>query len=67
MDNVIGFAGVAGAIVASMGLAMWLEWNCLRWLMRLMPGHAAVQSQTPADLDAAAPNPAETDTVRRAA
>jgi hypothetical protein len=38
MSSFIGFAGVAGAIVASMGLAMWLEWFCLRWLMRIMPG-----------------------------
>jgi hypothetical protein len=38
MSSFIGFAEVAGAIVASMGLAMWLEWFCLRWLMRIMPG-----------------------------
>lgn len=40
MDSLIGFAGVGGAIIASMGLAMWMEWYCLRWLMRLMPGNA---------------------------
>jgi len=40
MDSFIGFAGVGTAIIASMGLAMWMEWYCLRWLMRLMPGHA---------------------------
>jgi len=38
MNNFIGFAGVGSAIIASMGLAMWLEWFCLRWLMRVMPG-----------------------------
>jgi hypothetical protein len=38
MDSFIGFAGVGTAIIASMGLAMWMEWYCLRWLMRLMPG-----------------------------
>ena len=37
MDFVIDFAGVAGAIVASMGLALWIEWVSLRGLMRLMP------------------------------
>jgi hypothetical protein len=40
MDSFIGFAGVGTAIIASMGLAMWMEWYCLRWLMRLMPGQA---------------------------
>jgi len=40
MDSFIGFAGVGTAIIASMGLAMWMEWYCLRWLMRLMPGNA---------------------------
>jgi len=40
MDSFIGFAGVGGAIIASMGLAMWMEWYCLRWLMRIMPGKA---------------------------
>jgi len=23
-----------------MGLAMWMEWCCLNWLMRVMPGRA---------------------------
>ena len=40
MDSFIGFAAVGSAIIASMGLAMWMEWYCLRWLMRLMPGQA---------------------------
>jgi hypothetical protein len=40
MSNFIGFAGVGSAIIASMGLAMWLEWFCLSWLMRVMPGRA---------------------------
>lgn len=38
MEHFIEFAEIAGAILASMGLAMWMEWYCLRWLMRLMPG-----------------------------
>jgi hypothetical protein len=38
MEHFIEFAEVTGAILASMGLAMWMEWYCLRWLMRLMPG-----------------------------
>ena len=41
MDSFIGFAGIGSAIIASMGLAMWMEWYCLRWLMRLMPGREA--------------------------
>jgi hypothetical protein len=44
-NGFIGFAGVGGAIIASMGLAMWMEWYCLRLLMRLMPGRMkAMQS-----------------------
>jgi hypothetical protein len=42
MNNFIGFAGVGSAIIASMGLAMWLEWFCLRWLMRVMPGKMGI-------------------------
>lgn len=38
MEHFIEFAEIIGAILASMGLAMWMEWYCLRWLMRLMPG-----------------------------
>ena len=37
MKNVIDFAGLAVAIVASMGLALWMEWLSLRGLMLLMP------------------------------
>jgi hypothetical protein len=49
MEYIIDFAGVAGAIVASMGLALWIEWVSLRGLMRLMParqvnsGNAGIQ------------------------
>jgi len=38
MDSFFAFAVVGTAIIASMGLAMWMEWYCLRWLMRIMPG-----------------------------
>lgn len=38
MDSFIAFAEVAGAIIAAMGLAMWLEWMTLNGLMHLMPG-----------------------------
>jgi hypothetical protein len=38
MENFLAFVEIGGAILLSMGLAMWLEWYCLRWLMRLMPG-----------------------------
>jgi hypothetical protein len=34
---VIDLVGVAGAIVLSIGLALWLEWMSLRGLMWLMP------------------------------
>lgn len=40
MENIIGFAGVASAIVASIVLALMLEWLGLRGLMRLMPSSA---------------------------
>jgi hypothetical protein len=52
MNSFIGFAGVGGAIIASMGLAMWLEWFCLRWLMRIMPGRLAAPQSTLAAADA---------------
>ena len=51
MDNFIGFAGVGTAIIASMGLAMWMEWYCLRWLMRLMPGQAGEARRASAALN----------------
>ncbi|MGA8223103.1 MAG: hypothetical protein WB780_15750 [Candidatus Acidiferrales bacterium] len=44
MNNFIGFAGVGSAIIASMGLAMWLEWFCLSWLMRVMPGREGIHT-----------------------
>ncbi|MGA9594326.1 MAG: hypothetical protein WBS18_14595 [Candidatus Acidiferrales bacterium] len=44
MQEFIGFTGIASAILASVGLALALEWLSLRGLMRLMPatapGHA---------------------------
>jgi hypothetical protein len=45
-NGFIGFAGVGGAIIASMGLAMWMEWYCLRLLMRLMPGRMKAMQAT---------------------
>jgi hypothetical protein len=47
-NGFIGFAGVGGAIIASMGLAMWMEWYCLRLLMRLMPGRMKAMQATAA-------------------
>jgi hypothetical protein len=46
MDNFIAFAEVVAAIIAAMGLAMWLEWATLNGLMHLMPGrhHNAPQA-----------------------
>jgi hypothetical protein len=40
MQEFIGFTGIASAILASVGLALALEWLSLRGLMRLMPGIA---------------------------
>jgi hypothetical protein len=51
MDSFIGFAAIGSAIIASMGLAMWMEWYCLRWLMRLMPGQAGAGQATSAALN----------------
>jgi hypothetical protein len=48
MDSFLGFAGIGTAIIASMGLAMWMEWYCLRWLMRVMPGQAGVGQRSTA-------------------
>ena len=50
MESFIGFAEIGTAIIASMGLAMWMEWYCLRWLMRLMPGQAGAAQQASAAL-----------------
>lgn len=41
MNWMIDLAGVGGAIVASMALALGLEWLSLRGLMLLMPAKAA--------------------------
>jgi len=38
MDNFIEFAMFAGAIIASIGLALGLEWLSMAGLFRLMPG-----------------------------
>jgi hypothetical protein len=37
MNGFIAFAEITGAIVASMGLALALEWFGLNGLMRLLP------------------------------
>ncbi|MGH9733780.1 MAG: hypothetical protein ACRD8A_04220 [Candidatus Acidiferrales bacterium] len=37
MNQFFDFAGVAGAIVFSIGFAVYLEWLGMRGLMRLMP------------------------------
>jgi len=69
MNDFIGFAGVASAIIASMGLAMWMEWYCLSWLMRVMPGKlgepqagmAATETNTELSPVAAAPEPKQAE------
>jgi hypothetical protein len=37
MEAFIGFAEVAGTIIAALGLAICLEWLALSGLLRLMP------------------------------
>jgi len=46
MDSFIAFAEVVGAIIAAMGLAMWLEWLTLNGLLHLMPGQRTPHSST---------------------
>jgi len=36
MENAIAVAGLASVIVASVGLALWIEWFCLRGLLYLV-------------------------------
>jgi hypothetical protein len=45
MSGFIAFAEVTGAILASLGIALALEWYGLNGLMRLLP--AARNSSTP--------------------
>lgn len=40
MTSIAAFAEIAGAVVASVGLALGLEWISLNWLMRAMPGRS---------------------------
>jgi peptidoglycan/LPS O-acetylase OafA/YrhL len=51
MDSFLAFAIVGTAIIASMGLAMWMEWYCLRWLMRRMPGQRGAGDRSEAVLN----------------
>jgi hypothetical protein len=51
MDSFIGFAGIGTAVIASMGLAMWMEWYCLRWLMRLLPEQTRAAQKNPTALN----------------
>ncbi len=41
MDNFIGFAEIAGAIIAALGLALGLEWVGLYGLTSMMPARQA--------------------------
>jgi len=67
MENFLGFIAVAGAIIASMGLAMWLEWCCLSWLMRLMPGRPAAASSGTGREHAALEQDVQEEPAQRAA
>lgn len=51
MNWMIDLAGVGGAIVVSLALALGLEWLSLRGLMLLMPTKAAPLAVTPAVAD----------------
>jgi hypothetical protein len=51
MDSFMGFAEVGTAVIASMGLAMWMEWYCLRWLLRVMPGQAGAGQGAAAEMN----------------
>lgn len=44
MNQFFDFAGVAGAIMFSVGFGVYLEWLCMRGLMRLMPATPRVVS-----------------------
>jgi len=39
MANFIGFAEIAGAVIAAFGLSLALEWVSLYGLTSIMPGH----------------------------
>ena len=51
MGHIVDFAGVAGVIVASMGLALGIEWLSLRGLMRLMPARSGSSGAVPTQKD----------------
>jgi hypothetical protein len=36
MENMIAVSGVTSVVVASVGLALWIEWVCLRGLLHLV-------------------------------
>lgn len=40
MHSVTAFVEIAGAVMASVALAIGLEWLSLSWLMRAMPGRS---------------------------
>jgi hypothetical protein len=42
MSSILDLAGMVGAIVLSMALAVGMEWVALRALMQLMPGKPAL-------------------------
>lgn len=44
MNQFFDFTGVAGAIVFSIGFGVYLEWLCMRGLMRLMPATPRIVS-----------------------
>jgi hypothetical protein len=45
MENFIGFAEVAGTIIAALGLALGLEWVGLYGLTSMMPARPAERRQ----------------------
>lgn len=45
MSDFIGFLEIIGAVLASLGLAMSLEWLTLNTLLRLMPSGSHAKSR----------------------
>jgi hypothetical protein len=45
MTGFVAFAEVTAAILASLGIALALEWYGLNGLMRLLPGRSSVPGQ----------------------
>ncbi|MGH9687036.1 MAG: hypothetical protein ACRD5K_08105 [Candidatus Acidiferrales bacterium] len=45
MNGLIAFTEITGAILASLGVALALEWYGLNGLMRLLPGRSSASDE----------------------